>query len=414
MQRRLFLASIILATAAPGVCQTVLAPPRIAASGDVKFDLWLDDFYNRALTGGMSKALLDRELADLSPNARVVALDNQQPEIARPAGDYIRGAVSADRIATGIRKREELTFLPSLEQRFGVPSEVLISIWGMESAFGAVQGDFDVVRSVASLAADGRRRALFEENLLAALKIIDAGEATRAQLKGSWAGAMGQTQFMPADYRITAVDGDGDGRRDIWGSTHDALASAANLLSKANWRRGESWQREVTVPEGFDYSVVEGPRLLPSAWAQQGVRTADGGPWSAADSQAEAQLITPAGAAGPAFLVFANHFVIRRYNNSTSYALGVGLLADRIAGHAPLIRAWPVEEGLATADRKGAQEALNRLGYNAGAADGIIGVNTRAALRGWQKAKGLTADGYLTVDLSKQLQAEAAATLPPP
>lgn len=418
MHRRLFLGATIAGLAAPGLSQPLQSlgfgdPDSFTTSGDGTFDTWRDDFFRRAVAQGYPKDVLKRELSDLSPNERVISLDRRQPEVSRPTGDYVKGAVSADRIVIGARKRGELTFLSSLQERFGVPGEVLIAIWGMESAFGAVQGDFDVVRSVATLSADGRRRGLFEENLLACMKLIQTGEATREQLKGSWAGAMGQTQFMPADYMRTAVDADGDGKRDIWRSDHDALASAANLLAKGGWKSGVSWQREVVLPDGFDFSVTEGPRLFPTVWEQQGVKTADGQGWAGADSISEAQLILPSGAGGPAFLALPNHFAIRRYNNSTAYALGVGLLADRIAGKAELVRAWPVEQGLASADRIGAQEALVKLGYNPGTADGVIGVNTRAALRGWQKAKGLPADGYLTVDLSKRLQAEAGIAVVP-
>jgi hypothetical protein len=227
-------------------------------------------------------------------------------------------------------------------------------------------------------------------------------------MKGSWAGAMGQTQMIPEAYLADAVDGDGDGRADIWGSSADALASAANLLSHYGWLRGGGWAREVLLPAGFDYSVTEGPQQTPAAWALDGVRAASGADWSEVDANAPAQLITPAGAAGPAFLVLPNHFVIRKYNNSTSYALAVGLLADRIAGAAPLTVAWPVEQPMTSADRIGAQQALIALGFNPGQPDGVIGVNTRAAVRAWQKARALPADGYLTVDVSHRLQAEAA------
>jgi lytic murein transglycosylase len=304
----------------------------IGNSGDPLFDAWLSGFYARALAAGWDGALLTRELSGLTPDTRVVASDTRQPEFSKPTGDYIKGAVSADRVSRGQARRAELTFLPAVEARFGVPGEILIAIWGMESAFGAVMGDSDVIRSLASLAADGRRRAWAEAQLFAALRIIATGEATRGQLKGSWAGAMGQTQFIPETFLSTAVDFDGDGKRDIWGSTADALASAANLLSKAGWKRGESWQREVRLPQGFDYSVVEGPKQVPPVWAGLGVIPADGYGWSAEDARSPAQLIAPSGAAGPVFLVFPNHFTIRQYNNSTAYALGVGLLADRVAG----------------------------------------------------------------------------------
>jgi membrane-bound lytic murein transglycosylase B len=321
----------------------------------------------------------------------------------------VKAAVSEDRVRLGTAKRANMAALVDIEARYGVPSEVLTAIWGQESAYGAVQGDYDVIRSLATLAADGRRRDLFETNLYAALKMIGENQATRDQMKGSWAGAMGQTQFSCDDFVNLGVDQDGDGKKDIWGSAADALASAANLLAKRGWQPGQSWQREVILPDGFDYSVVEGPKQLPPVWISQGVTAADGASWSPADGAAEAQLILPSGAMGPAFLVFPNHFVIRRYNNSAAYALGVGLLAERIAGRTGVIRPWPVEVGLSAADRLAAQDSLNRLGFNAGVADGVIGINTRAALRAWQKARGLLADGYLTTALIQRLQTEAAA-----
>ena len=276
-------------------------------------------------------------MAGLTPDPQVEALDNRQPEFAKPISDYIKGVVTEDlHQALGRRKRDGVAALPRIEVDYGVPSQVLVAIWGVETGYGAIQGDFDVIRSLATLAASGRRRDWAETQLIAALKIIADGEATRGQLRGSWAGAMGQTQFEPASYLTTAVDGDGDERRDIWGSSADALASAANLLAKAGWVRGESWDREVVLPTGFDYSLSEGPKQDPKAWTDLGVQTADDAGWRRGDRDAQAQLLLPTGAAGPAFLAFDNHFVIRQYNNSTAYALAVGLLADRIGGGPPL------------------------------------------------------------------------------
>jgi len=383
------------------------APP--GSSGDASFDEWRGQFRNRALAAGLAPALLDRELAGLTPNPRVISLDSAQPEFSKPVGDYIKGTVSDDRIARGQRYRAELPFWGGIEQRFGVPRDVLIAVWAMESGFGAIQGDFDVIRCMASLAFHGRRRAFAEGELIAALKIIESGEADRGRLKGSWAGAMGQTQFLPSNYLATAVDGDGDGRRDIWGSSNDALASAANLLAKGGWTRGEGWAREVIAPPGFDYSLTEGPRETPDWWAGLGLKPADGRGWSGADAAAKAMLAAPAGAGGPIFLLFPNHFAIRKYNNSTAYALGIGLLADRFAGGGPLVRAWPIEVPLGIGDRIAAQTALARLGFDPGAPDGVVGVNTRTALRAWQKARGLTADGYLSMDMVRRLNVEVSA-----
>ncbi|WP_297513900.1 lytic murein transglycosylase [uncultured Caulobacter sp.] len=382
-------------------------PQTPVPTGELSFDTWLADFRVRALAAGLSPALLDRELSGVTPDPKVISLDSRQPEFSKPVGDYVRGVISDDRVAVGRAKREQLTFLPAIEARYGVPRDILLAVWAMESAFGQLQGNFDVVRSMVSLAADGRRRAWAEGELIAALKIIDSGEVTRAQLKGSWAGAMGQTQFIPSSYRSTAVDFDGDGRRDIWSSDADSLASAANLLVKGGWKRDVGWAKEVILPAGFDYAVTEVEKQLPAWWEARGVRRADGLPWTAQDAASPAMLLLPAGAAGPAFLALPNHFAIRTYNNSTAYALGIGLLADRFAGGGPLVTPWPVETPLSLSDRMAAQIALARVGFDPGPADGVIGAGTRKALRAWQQSQRLPADGYLSNDMVARLKAQA-------
>ena len=389
----------------PGAPDTPTGPdPQTAA-----FDAWLRDFIIRAIAAGWSADLVTEKLAGLTVNPKVVDLDTRQPEFVKSTGDYVRQSVTEERVATGRRRRADVAQFPDIEARYGVPSEILTAIWAQESAYGAIQGDLDVIRSLASLASDGRRRDWAETQIYAALRMIQDGDATRAQMKGSWAGAMGQTQLIPEAFLTVAVDGDGDGRRDIWGSPADALASAANLMATDGWRRGETWAREVAVGGDFDYGLAEGPKHTPGDWAALGARRADGLPWGDADKDTPCQLILPAGAFGPAFLIFPNHMVIRRYNNSTAYALSVGLLADRIAGMGPLTVAWPVEPPLSMDDRAGAQGALKALGFDPGASDGVIGVNTRQALRAWQKARGLPADAHLTQALSQQLRAEAGA-----
>jgi lytic murein transglycosylase len=384
-----------------------LSPP--TASGDQIFDAWAADFYPRAIAAGVQRSVLEREMAGLTPDPRVASLDSRQPEFSKPISDYISGVVTPGRAANGQKRRAEMTAFDGIEAKYGVPRDILLAIWAMESGFGAIQGDQDVIRSLATLAAQGRRRAWAEGELIAALKIIQTGEHPRTRLKGSWAGAMGQTQFIPTSFLATAVDYDGDGRRDIWGSDADALGSAANLLVKGGWKVGEGWAREVTVPEGFDWSLSEGVRQTPAQWEALGVKRADGLPWTTADQAAAAQLAAPAGAGGPAFLLLPNHFAIRRYNNSLAYALGVGLLADSFAGQTSLVRAWPKETPLSLADRMTAQRALAALGFSPGAPDGVVGLNTRNALRAWQKSRGILADGYLSADVVNRLRTEAEA-----
>lgn len=376
----------------------------LGATGEAYFTAWLNDFYARALAAGTPRALLDRELSGLSADPRVTALDARQPEFARPVSAYIESVVSGARIAEGRAKRNSIAQFAAIEQTYGVPRDILIAVWAMESNFGALQGDFDIIRSLATLAAAGRRREWAEGELLAALRILGQGDTPRWKLRGSWAGAMGQTQLLPSTYLSSAVDGDGDGRRDIWGSQADALASAANLLARGGWSRAQGWAYEVILPTGFDYGLSENAKEVPAWWRAKGARRADGGAWSPTEAAAAAMLLLPAGASGPAFLALPNHFAIRTYNNSIAYALGVGLLADRFAGGGPLHTAWPKETALSLTDRLDAQTALIRLGFNPGPPDGAIGLMTRQALRAWQKSQGLPADGYLSPAMVARLR----------
>jgi lytic murein transglycosylase len=381
----------------------------LGVSAEGYFTDWLNDFYQKALTAGAPRALLDQSLSGLSPDPRVSAHDGRQPEFARPVSDYIRASVTPGRVAQGTARRDQIPQLAAIEETYGAPRDILIGVWGMESNFGASQGDMDVFRSLATLAALGRRRPWAEGELLAAFKILESGKAPGPRLTGSWAGAMGQTQMIPSAYLAYGADGDGDGKIDIWTSGPDALASAANLLKKNGWRRGEGWAKEVILAPGFDYGLAEGPARTPDDWAKIGARRADGLTWTALDAAAPCVLLLPSGAQGPAFLALPNHFVIRRYNNSLAYALAVGRLADGFAGAGPLVTPWPKETPISLDDRLAAQAALAHLGYNPGALDGIIGAGARQALRAWQKAQGLPADGYLSPEMVKLLKAQAPA-----
>jgi lytic murein transglycosylase len=430
MRRRIFLGLAAAACAAPAAAlsppppgMVTLAPtpgPQpsdlLGAAGDASFLDWLNGFYARELAAGWSTAVLAQTLTGLAPDPRVLAHNATQPEFALPISDYVGRNITPGVIALGKARRDAVGLLPEIVESYGVPGDILTAIWAMESGFGANEGDMDVVRSLATLAAeDPRRRPWAETELDACIKIVGSSAATRGQLKGSWAGAMGQTQLLPSAFLTTAVNAAGAGKPDIWASSADALASAANLLLKSGWKRGEGWAREVRLGPSFDFSLSEGPKQPPSWWQAQGARRADGLPWSDADAAALAQLILPAGATGPAFLAFPNHFVIRAYNNALPYALSIGLLADRLAGGGALVTAWPKETPLSLDDRMAAQTALAKLGYNPGAPDGLIGLGTRQALRAWQKDQRLPADGYLTPAIiarlkSAMLKATPAAT----
>ncbi len=432
MHRRALLASVAGFAATPAATLRIAQAPAAAGEGrsdtpspdtapggpsDPAFSLWLEDFRGRARASGWSDATLDLAFSGVVADPRVVALDQKQPEFSKPVSAYLAGAVSDARVELGRSRLEDVRpGIARAEASSGVPAEVMAAIWGIESGYGAVQGDDDVVRSLATLAAKGRRRPWAEAQLFAAMTMLQKGDVSRPGLKGSWAGAMGQTQFTPQDYLDYAVDGDGDGRRDVWGSSVDALASTANFLSrKAAWRAREDWAREVVVPPiNFDYALVEGPAQPVDAWDRLGVRPADGREWRPAErEQSVATLLMPMGWRGPGFLAFPNFGAIRAYNNSISYALAVGLLAKRIAGEGPLVQAWPDDQPLSRDDRLAAQAALARLGFDPGTPDGVIGAGTRKAAKGWQASRGLPADGYLSYALVQRLKADAGYTTPP-
>jgi len=378
------------------VVPATLAPVVVDQAG---FDGWKQGFLSRL--GGARRDRYERELAGLTPDPSVIRLDRNQPEFSRPAGAYVQSAASATRIAQGRARTDRVPW--EVTQRFGVPTEILVSIWGNESAFGAIQGDYDVIRSLATLAYEGRRRDWAEGELKNALDIVIDGRRDRAGLKGSWAGAMGQTQFMPDAYLRLGVDQTGDGKVDIWGSDADALASAANLLARAGWKPGQTWGYEVTLPAGFDYSEAEGARHTWRDWSRRGVALARGGAPNAAEALEDGVVLLPQGARGPAFLALPNHYVIRRYNNSVSYALAIGLTADGIAGRPGLVATWPDDAPISRDQRIGTQRALTALGFDTQGIDGVIGTNTRTALRRWQIANNRLADGYLTAALADEL-----------
>ncbi|WP_252107254.1 MULTISPECIES: lytic murein transglycosylase [unclassified Halomonas] len=364
------------------------------------FEQWRDEFRSYAKSQGVSEATLASSFDNIRYRERVIELDRYQPEFVRPIWQYLDSAVSDTRVSNGREKLEShRQTAAEMQSRFGVPAEVIVAIWGIESNYGSNFGDFSTLESLATLAFDGRRRDFARGELLAALRIIDEGDITAERMKGSWAGAMGHTQFIPSSFEAYAVDGDNDGHRDIWGSIPDVMASTANYLAKANWQPGEPWGREVVLPENFDYAQTE--RRSTREWASQGVRAVSG---ELPDFDSAA-IIVPAGAQGPAFLVGPNFRSILRYNNATSYALAVGTLGDAIAGRPGISQAWPRDEAPLTRDDvRSLQQRLNAAGYSVGTPDGIMGPNTQSGLRAFQRDQGLTPDGFATQSLLERLR----------
>jgi lytic murein transglycosylase len=381
-------------------------------SGDSKFDSWRDQFAARAQSSGRKNSSIVEVLEDLTPidpSVQIAAFDNQA-EFVKPIWDYARSAVSPTRVANGqARLAENEEIFDGIEASYATPREIVAAVWGMETSYGAIIGDIDAPRSLASQAATGRRKDFNEGELLAIMQLIEDGSATRGQFrKASWAGAVGQTQFMPSTFLAHARDFDRDGKKDLWTNAGDALASAANYLTNSGWKEGEPWAIEVKLPGGFDYSVGDGRKLALGVWKTMNIEPATGPAFGASDAL-QAELFLPAGAYGPAFLLFDNFYVIKRYNNADSYALAIGLLADRLAGRPDLSRPWPTDITMLTQDEaKELQTALNKLGYGAGAVDGIIGRGTRGALQRFQKDKGLVADGFPTSDMLAKVIAAAA------
>ena len=379
------------------------APPAEAAS----FAQWKQAFAARALAEGIS----ERTVRTVLPNVRlqrIVHLDRAQPEFTRTPWQYLDGAASPLRIKNGRAKMQQYARpLQAASQRYEVPASIIAAIWGMESNYGSNFGNFPVVDALATLAFDGRRAAWAERELIAALRIIDNGDIDAEHMIGSWAGAMGHTQFLPSVYLQYAVDADGDGRRDIWGSIPDVTASTANYLANSGWTRSEPWGVEVRLPANFDYARAElTTRQNSSAWAAEGVQAING---QELPAMAGASVIAPAGARGPAFLVGTNFRAILRYNNSVNYALGVSLLAQQLAGGGGVQASWPRDLAPLSRDQmRSLQSALNARGFDAGSADGVMGPATRAGLRQYQQSLGVQADGYPTQELLQKLQQSSA------
>lgn len=379
-----------------GSAYAALAVALVPAPGFAQdaFRACLEGVAAEAQSLGAPRPVLEEALAPVTPDPSILEFLSRQPEFTTPIWDYLAGLVDEERVADGrARLAEWAEVLAAVEAAYGVDPATVVAVWGVESDFGRIQGRRPLVQSLGSLAClPNRRQAFFRGELVATLRILGRGDVRADQLVGSWAGAFGQTQFMPTTYLRIAVDHDGDGRRDLVGSTPDALASTANYLRRAGWRPGQPWGVEVVLPDGFSLAGAGRTARRPvSAWAERGVRRADGEALSGAQM---AGLIAPAGPRGPAFLTFANFDAIYAYNAAESYALAIATLADRLRGGQGLRTAWPTDDpGLSRAERRDLQTLLLARGHDIGAADGLIGARTRAALTIEQQRLGLRADG---------------------
>ena len=369
-----------------------------------RFADWVMAFRATARVAGIDEETLRVAFADVHYLPRVVELDRAQPEFLRTVWGYLDSAVSPQRVARGQEKLLQFRVeADAAAARYGVPPNIVVAIWGAESNYGGNFGNIPTIDALATLAFEGRREEWARGQLLAALKILQNGDIDRAQMIGSWAGAMGQTQFLPSVFLAHAVDADGDGRRDIWGSMADVMASTANFLAHSGWQADQPWGVEVQLPPGFDVGRADAALRQPTAqWLAEGLRSMDG---ASLPELTDATLVLPAGAGGPAFLVGPNFRAILRYNNSTSYALSVGLLAQRLAGGPGVQAPWPRDlPALTRTQLQALQTALNERGFASGAPDGMMGPATRDALRRYQRSAGLPADGYPTLDLLQRLQ----------
>ena len=402
--------------------QETLASPPALRSGSSATDLpgatatakgftaWRSEFMAQAAQAGISAATVRNVLGTAQWVPRVVELDGSQAEFTRTPWAYLDSAASPLRIRQGRGKlTEHAAELERAAERYGVPATVITAIWGMESNYGSNFGSFRTVDALATLAYEGRRRTWAQKELLAALKIIDAGDIAPERMIGSWAGAMGHTQFLPSVFLAHAVDADGDGHRDIWGSVADVTASTAAFLQSEGWRRGEIWGAEVRLPTTFDYRQSElSVRKSAAQWAAEGVEMAAPGA-SRLPPLDSASVITPAGALGPAFLVGHNFRTLLRYNNAITYALGVSQLSQQLDGGPGVLSPWPRHlPPMSREQLKTLQVALSERGFDAGEPDGVQGPATRAGVRAFQQSRGLVPDGYATVELLDLLHPDRA------
>lgn len=377
------------------------------------FQSCLANLRSQAVAAGVSGTTYDRYTQNLTPDYSVIDKLNYQPEFSTPIWDYLSGLVDEERVELGKQKLAQYRdVLNRASQTYGVPPETIVAVWGVESNFGDISGKYPLLQALGTLSCEGRRQSYFRTEFFATMRILQRGDLTEDQLKGSWAGAFGHTQFMPSTYERLAVDFDGDGRRDLVSSTVDALASTANFLNKAGWQAGMPWGFEVKVPQGMSIDG-EGRRSKKalSSWSARGVTRIDGSPLvqGALSSNTSAGLMAPAGVNGPVFLVFKNFDAIYSYNAAESYGLAIAHLSDRLKGARPFVTSWPTDDpGTSRAERREIQQFLINRGYDIGAVDGLIGDKTRVAIRQEQTRLGLNPTGRAGQQILRAFRQEQA------
>ena len=379
--------------------------PALRPVPNAGYDAWVQAFRQRAAARGIPAGTLDAAFRSAGFLPGVLERDRNQTEFSRTLQDYLAIAASDQRVSMGqAALRQYGGVLAQIEARYGVEANVVAAVWGLESFYGTRRGDVPVIAALSTLAYDGRRGEFFEAQLMAALRILQNGDITPDRMTGSWAGAMGHTQFIPTSYQGFAVDFTGDGRRDIWSDDPtDALASTAAYLAKSGWQRGQPWGLEVRLPPGFATGQTgRGKGQAVSSWAAQGVTRAGG---AALPGSGSGSIIIPAGPSGPAFLLFQNFNVILRYNNAENYAIGVGHLSDRLRGGGPVRGAFPPDaQGMTIADRQELQRRLTAKGFDTEGSDGVIGKKTAAAISAYEAAHGLPVTGVPTLILLNRLR----------
>ncbi|WP_374667867.1 lytic murein transglycosylase [Acinetobacter sp.] len=420
-QSALLLGSVLLA-ASQAQAELIINGQPVAVSGmpvytsQNNFQGCLANLRSQAINSGVSASSYDRYTQNLTPDYSVIEKLNYQPEFSTPIWDYLSGLVDDERVQLGQQKlAQHRDVLNRVAAAYGVPPETVVAVWGVESNFGDISGSYPLLQSLGTLSCEGRRQSYFRGEFFAAMRILQRGDLTEQQLKGSWAGAFGHTQFMPSTYEELAVDFDGDGRRDLVSSTSDALASTANFLQKRGWQTGQPWGFEVKAPASMPLSGESRRNKKPlSYWASQGVSRADGTPLiqGALSENSPAGLMSPAGANGPLFLVFKNFDAIYSYNAAESYALAIAHLSDRLQGKGGFAAPWPTDDaGTSRAERREIQQYLLNKGYDIGAVDGLIGDKTRQAIRQEQIKFGLSPTGRAGQQILRVIRSENAKSM---